>query len=147
MPRAPDAQRAALVRAERALSDFLAGPVDAAVIAETLTAFIAEMLDLAAFMESGHELILGRAYLISTQGPMLPDWPEDERPLADLAAAPQKGVARALTAFIEGGGTSGVPLRFTAAMARLLACLVDFADHHDANFEACWVSAWDARTT
>ncbi|MGW4890752.1 hypothetical protein ACWEQL_00560 [Kitasatospora sp. NPDC004240] len=142
-----DAAKARIAHAARALSDFHGGPIAPPEIPAVLTAFLAEMVHLADFMQSDFSLILARGYLYSTGGRALPDWPEGERPLTELAEAPQKKVARALGVFIDEGGAAGTPPCFAASMAKLFACLVDFADHQlaahdDATFESCLPAAW-----
>jgi len=133
-------------RAERALSTYLGRRVDPPDLPEVLTGFLLEAMDLASFMNVDFSLILSRAYLFSTGGRIIPIWPDDERPLTDLAAAPQTAAARAVDGFVAGGGADGVPHYFSAALAKLMACLVELADQCDANFEACLLAAYENRS-
>ncbi len=132
-------------RAECALSTYLGRRVDRPDLPEVLTEFLGEAMDLAAFMNADFHLILGRAYLFSTGARIIPIWPDDERPLADLGVAPQTTAARAIDSFVASGGANGVPQCFSAALAKLMACLVELADQCGANFEVCLLDAYKKR--
>ena len=139
----PGAERDPLVLPRRALAEYREQHAGVPDDAAALTGLLAELQELARFMKADFTLILGRGYLIHTRGERPARQPAPERPLSDLASAPESAAAHILATCAADDTSESSPQGFTAAAAELLSGLVTLADYSGIDFEKCLIAASD----